>query len=228
MKKTFSIFMFVIFCSISNGQDLTLKIHQVTAPQYSYMTIPVTVENFCNVESIYIRILWNDNVAHLTGLNDINTSIYPVSCTTNILPGHLFIDWHNLSNINLSKDTLFTLNFYYTTKYTPVVFDTMNCHILGQNTNYINGSISPLENICILKNPVRDFLTINNIDNTEYIIFDFLGRRMTNQKINKSTIDISMLPNGLYFLVLQGGHSLKFIKQWRKFPSWFFTLRDFF
>ncbi len=213
MKKISFMLVLVIFCSISKGQNLTLKISDISSPIYSYTIVPVTVENFSDIQSMYIRILWNDNVAHLAGIDNIHPSIYPIACTTNILPGHLFIDWHHLENISIKKDTLFTLKFYYTTKYTPIAFDTMNCYITNAEANYTNGSISSLEDVYIVNNPIKSFLTISNCENTDYIIFDFLGRRVTNQKIENNVIDVSTLPNGLYFLLIQENHSLKFIKQ---------------
>lgn len=205
--------MFVIFCSLSKGQNVMLKISDISSLTYSYTRVPVTVENFCNIQSMHIRILWNDNIAHLTGIDSINPSMYPIACTTTILPGHLFIDWNHLENVSIENDTLFTLEFYYTTRYTPVAFDTINCHIQGTKVNYINGSIFPLEDMYILNNPVQNIVTINNCENTDYVIFDFLGRRVTHQKIKKNTIDVSTLTNGLYFLVIQGNYSFKFIKQ---------------
>lgn len=57
------------------------------------------------------------------------------------------------------------------------------------------------KHISIFPNPAKNYLQVNDIPlNTEIIIFDITGNIVDHQKITTSKINISHLPNGIYFL----------------------------
>ncbi|MBS1646648.1 MAG: T9SS type A sorting domain-containing protein [Bacteroidetes bacterium] len=85
----------------------------------------------------------------------------------------------------------------------------VNCATTGINTVQENKKIS------VYPNPTNSHLQLITEDNTatEAIIYDMLGRIVQKTAINKSlsTIDVSSIPNGVYFIQV-GSYTQKFIK----------------
>jgi hypothetical protein len=70
------------------------------------------------------------------------------------------------------------------------------------------------EKVIFFPNPVSNFIQVSGITKLEkYNIYDYLGRKVINGIIsNDEKIDIQTLTNGLYFLILNNGNKIKFIK----------------
>lgn len=72
------------------------------------------------------------------------------------------------------------------------------------------------QNLSIYPNPVKSILNIQGLTNSVNVtIYDVLGKNVMNKTLNgTSTLDISTLDNGLYFLKFEDTNStFKFIKQ---------------
>ncbi len=74
------------------------------------------------------------------------------------------------------------------------------------------------DDLFIYPNPVVEVLHIKNQNaKAEITIFDMLGRkilsRVTNEKNESTSINVSILNDGLYFLTVNGGEPIKFMKE---------------
>jgi hypothetical protein len=67
----------------------------------------------------------------------------------------------------------------------------------------------------LFPNPSIDYIQISGLTKTEgYNIYNILGAEVNNGNItNNEKIDIRNLTNGLYFLELKSGNSIKFMKR---------------
>ncbi len=66
----------------------------------------------------------------------------------------------------------------------------------------------------IFPNPVNDSLYLSNIDlDSNYSIYSIEGRKIITNRQLQSTIDVSNLNSGVYFLRIDGNQTIKFIKQ---------------
>jgi hypothetical protein len=75
------------------------------------------------------------------------------------------------------------------------------------------------EDLILHPNPTKKFLNINtkyNLENLVYSVFDLSGKRIMNSKFISSTIDVSTLSTGTYFLRIMDNNltqTQKFIKE---------------
>ena len=71
------------------------------------------------------------------------------------------------------------------------------------------------QSFSLTPNPSTDFIEVTGLIETEnYKIYDALGSNVANGTIAENEkIDIQNLQNGIYFLILENGNSLKFIKE---------------
>ena len=85
---------------------------------------------------------------------------------------------------------------------------TMGCNVpvvIGINENE-----HQLPDFSFYPNPAQDHITVRlselSLDNTNLIIYSTLGQTVLNKTVTHSeTIDISALPNGVYFIRIEGG-----------------------
>ena len=72
-------------------------------------------------------------------------------------------------------------------------------------------------NIELYPNPARDYMVVNSTDNIEsYTIFNLSGEKVIQGIPNSSTINVTDLKSGLYFIVFEskeGRKTSKFVKQ---------------
>ncbi|WP_161627161.1 SBBP repeat-containing protein [Flavobacterium subsaxonicum] len=61
-------------------------------------------------------------------------------------------------------------------------------------------------------NPAKDILNITGIDNAPFYISDLMGRTVVQGQMSKNSINVSLLPQGMYLLSING-KSTKFIKE---------------
>ncbi|SDX77483.1 Por secretion system C-terminal sorting domain-containing protein [Lutibacter oricola] len=75
--------------------------------------------------------------------------------------------------------------------------------------------ISLKETVNVFPNPTSDFIQISGlIEDEKYIIYSVLGEELKNGVISsKEKIGIQHLNKGMYFLKLENGNTLKFIKE---------------
>lgn len=70
----------------------------------------------------------------------------------------------------------------------------------------------------IFPNPANDFIDLETVEITDISVFDAIGKLILKEKViqNKTRIDISDFPNGIYFIQLQSANKIvskKFIKE---------------
>lgn len=71
-----------------------------------------------------------------------------------------------------------------------------------------------VDKISIFPNPTSDYISISNLDISEnYIILNQLGQEILKGTHNNNKIDIRNLTNGIYFLKIENGNTLKFLKK---------------
>jgi DNA-binding beta-propeller fold protein YncE len=70
------------------------------------------------------------------------------------------------------------------------------------------------EKVILFPNPANNFIQVSGINKLEkYSIYDYLGKKVINGIISSNEkINIKTLTNGVYFLKLNNGHKVKFIK----------------
>ena len=100
--------------------------------------------------------------------------------------------------------------------------DSMGCLIGGCNTSGIE-QLESVNELNIYPNPANDFIDIettgiSDFQNSYFSIFDITGNLVTKEKMiqNKTRIDLSEFPNGLYLIQVRNNgkmFSKKFIKQ---------------
>lgn len=86
----------------------------------------------------------------------------------------------------------------------------------SQNACTLSTEAVLLPKIFISPNPVKDILTINNINKIQTAsIYDFYGRLVLKTEVseNSNTINISDLQSGFYFITLQNYKPIKFLKK---------------
>ena len=91
--------------------------------------------------------------------------------------------------------------------------------VSGDGTSNTTLSINEVEftigNIKVYPNPASDYITISELKKVEkYEIYNSIGQKLKKGIIsNKEKIDIENLIKGIYFLKLERGNTLKFIKE---------------
>lgn len=74
--------------------------------------------------------------------------------------------------------------------------------------------LSWANNITVFPNPSADFITISDLEvAVNYVIVNVLGQEVLRGIHRNEKIDISDLDNGLYFLKIEDGNILKFVKK---------------
>ncbi|MCC9020099.1 zinc-dependent metalloprotease [Flavobacterium lipolyticum] len=68
------------------------------------------------------------------------------------------------------------------------------------------------QDIILYPNPVKDILTISNMENEEYAIYNLTGQQILTGRTQTGQIDVSTLPNGLYIIRIKNS-SKPFIKE---------------
>jgi hypothetical protein len=82
-------------------------------------------------------------------------------------------------------------------------------------TQVLNVAKNELLTVSMYPNPTSDYLFVNGLNsNTSYKISDSLGRILKTDKVETTSnkIDVSFLPNGIYFLQVNGYKSNTFVK----------------
>lgn len=69
--------------------------------------------------------------------------------------------------------------------------------------------------VAIYPNPATDFITLSNLNKSQnYTVYNVLGKKVLSGTANKNQqINTQNLTNGLYFLQLEQGNTVKFIKE---------------
>lgn len=133
-------------------------------------------------------------------------------------------DWKTIGFV-AGKGNASQLNDYTFTDNTPA--NGLNYYRLNQKDFDGNSSFSKIVSVTIAKSGTIKLyptlttgkvnLTMNdrNLLHTQYLIFDNNGKRVLSGMLNsvEQSIDVSTLPRGLYFLKIQNGTALKFLKQ---------------
>ncbi|WP_264530007.1 zinc-dependent metalloprotease [Flavobacterium sp. N502540] len=68
------------------------------------------------------------------------------------------------------------------------------------------------QDIVLYPNPVKDVLTISNIKNEEYVVYNLAGQQILAGSTQTGQIDVSTLPRGLYIIKIKNS-SKQFIKE---------------
>jgi len=71
------------------------------------------------------------------------------------------------------------------------------------------------KNLRVYPNPSKIFITISGLSTSEnYSIYTILGAKVNTGRVsNKEKIDVQNLTNGVYFIKLGVGNTIKFIKK---------------
>ena len=87
--------------------------------------------------------------------------------------------------------------------------------LADQLTVSVSEELNTKSNISIYPNPSNDFIQLSSLSQIDnYVIYNTLGIQVSSGIIsNNERIDIQNLTNGIYFLKLDNGSTLKFIKK---------------
>lgn len=90
-----------------------------------------------------------------------------------------------------------------------------NGSLYKRTTSLSTDNISKKIDFTISPNPSKNFLKINGLTiKSNYLIYNILGVKLTTGKIsNNEKIDIKNLSKGIYFIEIEKGNTLKFIKE---------------
>ena len=97
---------------------------------------------------------------------------------------------------------------------TPTLIDRL--YYTKGTTQVLSVSKNDLESVVIYPNPTSDYLFVNGIKyTTSYKVSDSLGSIINSGVLTTSSnkIDVNFLPKGVYFLVLDGYKTNKFVKE---------------
>ncbi len=131
------------------------------------------------------------------------------------LDGNFFIGWQKnntseMLNVGFDVNRINNDKLYYnfTGNWAKSKFEgtIMIRPLFGEDLNVTSGATSPISEIIDFKiypNPANDYLNVelnNSKQNISYTIFDAYGKVYKNEYYNQSTIDISNLNSGIYFI----------------------------
>lgn len=157
-----------------------------------------------------------DDESHYTGItkyiSDANTSwpIHPI-IENIIISDELVGNYVENSTAQEVAVSQTINNYHYTTSDHLPVSATLQFSVLGI-PEYTNDSRNSWT---IYPNPVKEELNINiltPINDTTTAIYDLTGRQILSGKLNKNTMDVSILTAGIYILKI-GNTSRKFVKE---------------
>ncbi len=89
------------------------------------------------------------------------------------------------------------VNFAWPTPFHTGGFDLDAVAVINSG-NTINQNIR--DEISVYPNPAKDFVIINNAENSEISIYNINGSKVLSGKLNNNRIDIENLPAGVYFI----------------------------
>ena len=178
---------------------------ELSAPLVSGQTYTISFQALGNIE--FSTILATINI----GCSTTATNLSPTTIYTPTLTGG---QWK-----------LFTFSFVAPNngKYITIIPE---ANVAAQSawTNFDAFTITPglsttesenSQSVKIYPNPVQDYLNISGLTNSQnYSIINAAGQKVMNGTVSKDEkIDAQKLSSGLYFLLLESGNKIKFIKK---------------
>lgn len=162
-----------------------------------------TTGSICDLDGSNVIQLFNFQIGEFAFDNSSNLLYFTDESNDAIKSSNL--DGSNIQTIINSTDIYFDSDALNT----PVGLILINKSILGVN------NIELTNELYIYPNPTSDFIEISSLTKTEnYTIYDILGTKIRTGIIsNNEKINIQNLTNGLYYIKLKNGKSLKFIKE---------------
>lgn len=89
-----------------------------------------------------------------------------------------------------------------------------NNKVVQLDLNSLSIGGESLKSIKLFPNPTTQNISISGLNKAQnYVIYTVTGRLIREGLVFKDTIDVSQLSNGIYFLQLETGNPLKFIKK---------------
>ena len=163
-----------------------------------YMTTITNGNSFTEGDSVHYR-LSQDLAAGETIQIEVTTAI-PLN------------NWWPNAIVTVGDVSTFTLwaKVYYTSKFNVNVQKSLKgIYLKTTPQSSINESF--IKNVQLFPNPVNSSLNITNLNNTKVEIYNVVGQRIsTYENANGSlNIDMTAYPNGIYFVKMQNGKSVR-------------------
>lgn len=208
----------------SNGNDATLYNFTLSGTTSNFTDATPTLTGVCSVVPVKLaafdaKAAGNSVELHWQTATEINNSGFEIERSSNGSTG-----WQSIGFVSSHGNSV-ALNNYSFTDESPA--SGTNYYRLNQKDADGNSSYSKVVSVSIASaNAVKLYPTMaaskinltvpdRSLLQTRFIIFDGNGKRVSEGiiKSTEQTIDVSNLNKGIYFLKVQNGSALKFLKQ---------------
>jgi hypothetical protein len=229
-----------LYCDFNNLTSLILP-NNTNLATLTCINNAITSLNLTVIPNLFQAYCGNNSLTGLntTGctamsfLNCSNNNLTSLDLTTNTGLTNFVATQNNLTSLNIANGNntnIFGFNAFNTTlnpnltciQVDDVAWSTTNWTEIDPTTSFstdcsLGIDEQTINNILIYPNPVESKLTIDSKENIKRVtIIDIMGKTVQSISIMNTTIDVSSLTEGIYFLQIQtdkGLVSKKFIKE---------------
>ena len=186
-----------VHCSDNGMTTLTTGANTSLATLYCHNNA-ITDLDFSSNTSLSLLQVQNNQLTGLNVQNGNNTNFTQFQAQTNSSLTCIFVDDAAWSAVNWTSIDG-TSNF---------VNNQAECDVLGTNDFEI-------VHIKLFPNPAKSTIQISGLNSIEnYTLYNTIGVEVSKGVVqNSATINVQLLPSGIYFLKLESGNILKFVKE---------------
>lgn len=142
MRKIFFFIALLSFLIHTNKlfAQVTLGIGNAQLCNNAYSSIPITVQNLIDVDSLRIEFSLNSNVAEYNSYFALHSQLSGGVFSINSFSDKVIVVWHKSTSANIINDTLVMLSLLGKEGTTPLVWNQVNCIFHTSSGSYLSGN----------------------------------------------------------------------------------------
>ena len=205
MKNLLLLILFTsVFTSKIKAQCDSIFVTEIEIPQVDSLHILVSINNTSSTHHIYLNLILTDDLSGqiIAESESGNLQLYPNQITTyEIDTTILFGEWQQ----------------YYDFADIPSVNNiTVNlvgvCDTVPWNNSLSINEVNKSNTLILYPNPASNFLHVEGAIDSNYVILNTMGQELLRSYTTAGEINIEKLPQGIYFLKVEGYDVRQFIK----------------